>query len=73
MKNKCKHIPRTDKIEDVFGGGIHQYYVNGDVCSKCGALLTEDVRKSRTTEQCFCQSYFDEDNKLQDCTCGMCR
>jgi len=24
------------------------------------------------TEQCFCQSYFDDDNVLQDCTCGKC-
>ena len=24
------------------------------------------------TEQCFCQSYYDDDNVLQDCTCGKC-
>lgn len=24
------------------------------------------------TEQCFCKSYYDEDNVLRDCTCGKC-
>ena len=24
-------------------------------------------------EQCFCQSYFDDDHILQDCTCGKCK
>lgn len=23
-------------------------------------------------DQCFCQSYFDDDGVLQDCTCGKC-
>ena len=23
-------------------------------------------------EQCFCQSYYDDNNILQDCTCGKC-
>ncbi len=24
------------------------------------------------TEQCFCQSYYDDNNELQNCTCGKC-
>lgn len=24
------------------------------------------------TEQCFCQSYVDNNGELQDCTCGKC-
>lgn len=24
------------------------------------------------TEQCFCQSHYDNNNDLQDCTCGKC-
>ena len=27
---------------------------------------------TKETEQCFCQSYYDENNELQDCTCGKC-
>ena len=26
----------------------------------------------KKSEQCYCQSYFDNNNKLQDCTCGKC-
>lgn len=25
------------------------------------------------TKPCFCKSYYDDDNKLQDCTCGECK
>lgn len=27
---------------------------------------------SKKTEQCFCQSYYDDENILCDCTCGKC-
>jgi len=27
---------------------------------------------SKKTEQCFCQSYYDDENVLCDCTCGKC-
>jgi hypothetical protein len=40
MKKKCKHEPRIETVEDVFDGGIHRYHVNGDVCAKCGKLLS---------------------------------
>ena len=30
------------------------------------------IVKNEKTEQCFCQSYYDDDNVLQDCTCGKC-
>jgi len=30
-------------------------------------------KQDKEAEQCFCQSYFDDDNKLQDCTCGKCK
>lgn len=26
----------------------------------------------KKTQQCFCQSYYDDNNVLQDCTCGKC-
>ena len=28
--------------------------------------------KTKKTEQCFCPSYYDDDNVLRDCTCGKC-
>ncbi len=28
--------------------------------------------KKKKTEQCFCQSYYDDDSVLQNCTCGKC-
>ncbi len=30
------------------------------------------MSKEIKVEQCFCQSYYDENNILQDCTCGKC-
>lgn len=32
---------------------------------------TRDIRLVED-EQCFCPSYYDDDNKLQDCKCGKC-
>ena len=26
----------------------------------------------KVKEMCFCQSYYNDDNELQDCTCGKC-
>src|ERR1035437_232588 len=40
--------------------------------------LCENGRKNNLAfhpdkvEQCFCQSYYDENNNLKDCTCGKC-
>lgn len=38
-------------------------------------VLEEYIKQQdiRLTEQCFCKSYFDDDNQLQDCTCGKCK
>ena len=35
--------------------------------------LNVERLKITKTEQCFCQSYFDDENKLRDCTCGKCK
>ena len=35
----------------------------------CNTCKKECFKK---TEQCFCQSYYDDDNVLRDCTCGKC-
>lgn len=32
-----------------------------------------DMDRRGFTEQCFCPSYFDDDNVLRDCTCGKCK
>lgn len=32
----------------------------------------EAEKKARKTEQYKCQSYYDDNNVLQDCTCGKC-
>lgn len=33
---------------------------------------TEQRVRGEKAEQCFCKSYYDDDNDLQDCTCGKC-
>lgn len=33
----------------------------------------EIIEKLKEEEHCFCKSYFDENNLLQDCTCGKCK
>ena len=44
---------------------------NTNICNKCGNMEFT-ISTTPTTEQCFCQSYIDDDNELQDCTCGKC-
>ncbi len=35
-------------------------------------LSNKPTSTSRVQEQCFCKSYYDENNELKDCTCGRC-
>lgn len=30
------------------------------------------MKNNKETEQCFCKSYYDDNNVLRDCTCGKC-
>lgn len=41
---------------------------------QAGYEVLESEQKRRTTEeeQCFCQSHYDNNETLQDCTCGSC-
>jgi len=48
-------------------------------CPDCGKLIDTDYDaehfpciEKEVTEQCFCQSYYDDSNNLKDCTCGKC-
>jgi len=41
QKKKCNHVCGIERVTDTdfLGGVIHQYWVNGNVCIKCGELL----------------------------------
>ena len=38
----------------------------------CG-ISARCVLETQKTEQCFCKSYYDDRDTLQDCTCGKCK
>ena len=40
-----------------------------DYCKTFADILDETHKK---VDQCFCQSYVDDNGELQDCTCGKC-
>jgi len=48
------------------------------LCDYCGKpdmspKLKQTFHATLKEAQCFCKSYYDEDNQLRDCTCGKCK
>ena len=39
----------------------------------CGEYHDSYEPEEEVVEQCFCPSYFDDENTLKDCKCGKCK
>jgi hypothetical protein len=54
---------------------INEYSEDISVSIRCeiSKPTTQQSLDKGDGEQYKCQSYFDDDNKLQDCTCGKCK
>ena len=69
----------SDWSSSDFGGNAWSRYLNSGCTTvyryaytKAYGFSARCVLETQKTEQCFCQSYMNDDNLLVDCTCGKC-
>lgn len=45
----------------------------GNFVERMGGINMIKSNKNKKVEMCFCQSYYNKNNELQNCTCGRCQ